>query len=63
MAPTVEKFRAKKADILALYDSLPDLNAGDRKRAKSYLEEFFSSIDNRELKRALATGCVHGGGM
>jgi hypothetical protein len=63
MAPVVEKFRVKKADVLALYDSLPDLNAGYRKRAKSYLEEFFSSIERNDLKRALATGCLRGGGM
>jgi hypothetical protein len=61
--PIIARFRAKKTDVLALYDSLPDLSAGYRKRAKSYLEEFFSSIERNELKRALAVGCVRGGGM
>jgi hypothetical protein len=63
MAPVVETFRAKKADMLALYDTLPDLSVGYRKRAKSYLEDFFSSIEHNELKRALAAGCVRGGSM
>jgi hypothetical protein len=61
--PIIAKFRAKQADVLALYDSLPDLNAGYRKRAKSYLESFFSSIEHNEIKRALASGCLRGGGM
>jgi hypothetical protein len=63
MTPVVERFSAKKAEILALYDALPDLNAGYRKRAQSFLETFFSSIDRKDLKRAIASGCVHGGGM
>jgi hypothetical protein len=63
MAPIVEKFRAKKAEVLALYDSLPDLDAGYRKRAKSYLEDFYSSIERNQLKRSIAEGCLRGGGM
>jgi len=58
------KFRAKKADILALYDSLPDLNAGYRKGARSYLEDFYSIIERPDrVKRALVDGCVRASTM
>src|SRR5262249_6797543 len=45
LEPVLAKFRAAKAGVLALYDSLPDLNAGYRKAAKSYLEDFYGSIE------------------
>ena len=59
----LEKFRAKKAEILALYDSLPDLNAGYRKQARSYLEDFYSVIARNRVKQTLVDGCVRAGGM
>jgi hypothetical protein len=54
----LEKFRAKKADVMALYDTLPDLTPGYRKQARSYLEEFYSAIDRSRVKKTLVDGCV-----
>jgi hypothetical protein len=54
----LEKFRAKKADVMALYDTLPDLTPGYRKQARSYLEEFYSAVDRSRLKKTLVDGCV-----
>ena len=59
----LEKFRAKKAEILALYDSLPDLNAGYRKQARSYLEDFYSVVARNRVKQTLVDGCVRATGM
>jgi hypothetical protein len=64
LGPALERFRAQKTAVLALYDSLPDLTQAYRKRARSYLEEFYSTIENRDrAKKAFIDGCVHGGGM
>ena len=59
----LEKFRAKKAEIMALYDSLPDLNAGYRKAARSYLEDFYSVIARNRVKQTFVDGCVKASGM
>lgn len=53
----LERFRARKADILALYDSLPDLQPGYRKQARSYLEDFYSGIEPNRVKRTLVDNC------
>lgn len=63
LEPIIGRFIAAKADVLALYESLPDLNAGYRKRARSYLEGFYSAIERKQLARALAEGCLNGAGM
>jgi hypothetical protein len=54
----LEKFRAKKADVMALYDSLPDLSTGYRKQARSYLESFYAATERGRLKKTLVDGCV-----
>ena len=59
----LERFRAKKAEILALYDSLPDLNPGYRKQARSYLEDFYSGTARNRVKQTLVDGCVRASGM
>lgn len=60
----LERFRAQKTAVLALYDSLPDLAQAYRKRARSYLEAFYATIENRDrAKKAFIDGCEHGGGM
>jgi hypothetical protein len=61
--PVLERFRAKKADVIALYDSLPDLNPGYRKQARSYLEDFYAVIEAKRVKRTLVDGCVRAAGM
>jgi hypothetical protein len=57
--PILERFRAKKAEVMALYDSLPDLNAGYRKQARSYLEEFYSATEKQRVKKTLVDNCKH----
>jgi len=61
--PVLETFRAKKAGVLALFDSLPDLHPGYRKAARSYLEDFYTSIDRSRVKRTLVDGCVRASTM
>jgi hypothetical protein len=53
----LERFRAKKAEVLALYDAVPDLNAGYRKQARSYLEEFYSATEKQRVKKTLVDNC------
>jgi hypothetical protein len=59
----LEKFRAKKAEVMALYDSVPDLSAGYRKQARSYLESFYSGTDRSRVKKTLVDGCVRAPAM
>jgi hypothetical protein len=59
----LEKFRTKKTEILALYESLPDLSAGYRKAARSYLEDFYSAIARNRVKQTFVDGCVKASGM
>jgi hypothetical protein len=55
--PVLKLFRDKKAEILALYDSLPDLDKDYRREAKEYLEEFFRGIDRQgDVKSAFVDG-------
>jgi hypothetical protein len=64
LEPFVAAFRAKKADVMAEVDSVPGLDSGSRRQAKAYLEEFYTTIDNRgALKRELVDGCSKKAGM
>ena len=62
LAPVVEAFMAKKADIMALNDSLPDLDPSYRRNAREYLEDFFSTLSRQDrVKKALIDGCSRSG--
>lgn len=51
-------FREKKAAIMSLYDTLPELSGSYRKDAKNYLEQFYSTINNKgAVKRAFIDDC------
>jgi hypothetical protein len=51
-------FRAKRTEILALTDSLPDLERTARSEMKEYLEAFFRSIDKpASVKKTFFDGC------
>lgn len=64
LQPFVETFREKKADVMALVDSVPGLDSGSRRQAKAYLEEFYTTLNNRgALKRELVDGCSKKAGM
>jgi hypothetical protein len=59
----VDRFRAKKAEVMALYDSVPDLNAGYRRQARSYLEGFYAATERSRLRKTLVDGCVRAPAM
>ena len=42
--PVLDRFREHKDDVLAVYDSLHELDSAYRGEAKQYLQEFFSTI-------------------
>lgn len=42
--PVLERFRARKDDVFAVYDSLRELDPAYRGEAKQYLQQFFSTI-------------------
>jgi hypothetical protein len=62
LEPFFVKFRAVKADVMALYDSVPDLDEKYRRSARSYLEGFYRIIDKPgDVKRAFVDGCDRAG--
>lgn len=51
-------FRAKRADMLALVDSMRDLESAARSEVKDYLEGFFRTIDKpASIKKQFVDGC------
>jgi hypothetical protein len=51
------RFKEHKNEILALYDSSPDLDPNYRRDAKDYLEEFFRGLERKgDVKRAFVDG-------
>jgi hypothetical protein len=64
LEPVLEKFRAKKGEVMALYDSLPDLESSYRRGAKEYLEEFYGLISRKDrVQKVLVDGCKRAPGM
>ncbi len=64
LEPLLERFRAKKSEVMALYDSPADLDAGYRRDAKKYLEEFYTLISRKDrVKKVLVDGCTRAAGM
>ncbi len=53
-----EPFRAHKADMFAVIDSMKELNGTHRSEMKDYLESFFRTIDKPEsIKKTFVNGC------
>ena len=51
-------FRAKRADMLALVDSIRDLESGTRRDVKDYVEGFFRTIERpASIKKQFVDGC------
>jgi hypothetical protein len=51
-------FRAKRADMLAVIDSMRDLESDARSEAKGFLESFFRSIEKpNAIKKQFVDGC------
>lgn len=64
LEPVAAGFREKKAELLALVESVPGLDAGSRRHMRRYLEEFFKAIADRgTLKHELVDGCSKKKGM
>ena len=64
LEPALEKFRAIKDAVMALYDSLPDLDPAYRRAARKYLEEFYTLLGRPDrLKKVLVDGCTRAAGM
>lgn len=61
LAPILDKFRAAKPQILALYDTLPNLKNSYRSDAKKYLEGFFKIIDDPGKVKHEFTDCKNTG--
>jgi hypothetical protein len=64
LTPFLERITAKKDEVLALVDQIPDMKPARRKDARDYLGEFFSTVSNpAKAKRAFVDSCVKGVGM
>ena len=64
MDALVAAFTEKKADVMALVESVEGLEAGSRRDAKAYLQEFYSVIERpRDAKRPLMDTCSKKAGM
>jgi hypothetical protein len=64
LEPLLERFRAKKSEVMALYDSVADLDMGYRRDAKKYLDEFYTLIGRKDrVKKVLVDGCTPTAGM
>jgi hypothetical protein len=57
LQPVLDQFKTHRAEMFAVYDSLPDLDAGYRREAKDYLNEFFRTLDRPgDVKRTFTDG-------
>jgi hypothetical protein len=63
-APYLNRIVAKKDEVLALIDQIPDMKPARRKDARDYLSEFFATASNPgKAKRAFVDNCVKAVGM
>jgi len=64
LEPFFARFRAAKADIMALYTALADMTPSYRKDAQKYLDAFYGTIDQRgAAKAAFIDRCDNRQGM
>lgn len=58
LAPYLTRLKGMREPILALYDTIPQLDQGYRKDAKGYLDQFFKMIDSPgDVRRAFLDRC------
>jgi hypothetical protein len=58
LEPVLQRFRAARSELLAVYDAVPSLKPGYVAEAKKYLDQFFRTIDNpASVKRSFIDGC------
>ena len=64
LPPLVARFREKRADVMALVDSVEGMEAGTRREVKGYLDEFFAIVEKpKDAKRVLIDSCMKRAGM
>ena len=64
LEPFLARMREIRADVMALYDSAPGLTDGYRRDAKSYLDQFYRTIERpNDVKRAFVDNCGNRAGM
>jgi len=64
LTPFLEKVTARKDEVLALIEQVPDMKRERRADARDYLSEFFSIAANpSRAKRAFVDSCVRAVGM
>ncbi len=57
--PYLDKMKAAKPQILAVYDKIPGLSPSYLRYAKGYLEEFYRTIDRpNNVKKELIDPCL-----
>ncbi|MBV6522266.1 MAG: hypothetical protein MNPFHGCM_02412 [Gemmatimonadaceae bacterium] len=62
-APVVARFVGKKAEVMALYDSLPGLDKGYAQDAKEYLADFYRTIERPgDMRAEIVENCNRKGG-
>jgi hypothetical protein len=60
--PFLVAFRAKKADVMAVVDAVPDLDKTSRRKAREYLEDFYRTIEHTgSVKSQLVEKCAKSG--
>jgi hypothetical protein len=64
LEPFLARMREIRADVMALYDATPGLSQRYRRDAKSYLDQFYRTIDRaNDVKRAFVDNCGNRAGM
>jgi len=62
LQPFLAAFRAKKADVMAVVDAVPDLDKASRRKAREYLEDFYRTINQPgSVKSQLVDKCAKNG--
>ena len=62
LQPFFARLRAARTELMAVYDAVPGLEAGYRRDAREYLDEFFRAIDRPgDVRRAFIDNCTRGG--
>lgn len=58
LAPFLTRMRGMRDSVMAFYDQVPSIDAGYRKDARGYLDQFFKIIEKPgDAKRAFIDGC------
>jgi hypothetical protein len=62
LRPFLAAFRARKADVMATVDAVPDLDKNSRRKTREYLEDFYRTIDRSgSVKSQLMDRCAKSG--